>query len=61
MSEPKLAIFISASLWSEIALLYAELANLLKPCRVAAMRGSAADRIDDLIANHKIDVRTIGP
>ena len=33
----------------------------LEPCRVAAMRSRAADRIDDFIANHKIDVCTIGP
>jgi hypothetical protein len=33
----------------------------LKPRRVAAMRGSTADRIEDLIANHKVDVCTIGP
>ena len=32
-----------------------------KPCRVATMWGSTADRVENLVANHKIDVRPIGP
>ena len=33
--------------------------KLLKLARIATMRGSTADRVENLIADHKVDVCTI--
>jgi hypothetical protein len=37
------------------------ISKLLKLARIATMRGSTADRVERLIADHKVDVCTIGP
>ena len=60
MSGPKLAILTSTSLGPKMFCL-TWVNDPLKPCRVTAMWGRPADRIDGLIAYHKVDVCTFGP